>query len=294
MDTFTDYYTLLGVDAHTSTHEIRAAFKKLALQYHPDVYKGEDAQERMRLLLLAYQTLSDPAERKAYDARRSEYVLGASVPHSNVYTKKSSYQEDVSPAARRDRQRHYAFPDLQATRPIINLGDMTYELAHAEACILEEQGMFRGIAPTTKYTGTSPQTIGNPSYCHRCHRRWTPAATTSRGRSRIDICPACKARDWSEFLLLCCTHCHAVFESEQIRYEVGTYHYGDSTLCPPYELFPLCPYCGASGWCPAEDTRVHALRLQAKRRTAFLRLIWFSVIMIFIIVLAVIAVMLLK
>src|SRR5438445_8068863 len=113
MDTFTDYYAVLGVDPNSPASEIKTAFKKLALQYHPDVYKGEDAQERMRLLLLAYQTLSDPAERKAYDARRSEYILGASVPHSNVYTKKSSYQEDVSPAARRDRQRHYAFPDLQ-------------------------------------------------------------------------------------------------------------------------------------------------------------------------------------
>ena len=294
MDTFTDYYALLGVDAYTSTQEIRAAFKKLALQYHPDVYKGEDAQERMRLLLLAYQTLSDPAERKAYDARRSEYVLGASVPRRNTYTNQSKHQEDVSPAARRDRQRHYAFPDLQVTRLIINLGDMTYELAPAEAHMLEEQGMLRGIAPTTKYRGTNLQTTGSPHYCHRCHHRWTRVATTARSRSRIDVCPACKARDWSEFLLLRCTHCHAVFESEQIRYEVGTYYYSDSTLCPPYELFPLCPYCGASGWCPVEDTRVHALRLQAKRRAAFFRLIWFSVIMICIVVLAVIAVMLLK
>ena len=57
MDTFTDYYAVLGVDANASASSIKAAFKKLALQYHPDVYKGEDAQERMRLLLLAYQTL---------------------------------------------------------------------------------------------------------------------------------------------------------------------------------------------------------------------------------------------
>src|SRR6266702_3576663 len=111
MVTFTDYYTLLGVDAHTSTHEIRAAFKKLALQYHPDIYKGEDAQERMRLLLLAYQTLSDPAERKTYDAHRSEYILGASTPRRKLYNQKSSHTGDVSPTARRDRQRHYAFPD---------------------------------------------------------------------------------------------------------------------------------------------------------------------------------------
>src|SRR5258706_10656890 len=70
-DTFIDYYTVLGVHAHASAAAIKTAFKKLALQYHPDVYKGEDAEERMRLLLLAYQTLSDPDARKTYDAHRS-------------------------------------------------------------------------------------------------------------------------------------------------------------------------------------------------------------------------------
>jgi DnaJ-class molecular chaperone len=45
-----DYYTVLGVDGQASPEAIKTAFKLLALQYHPDVYKGEDAQERMRAL----------------------------------------------------------------------------------------------------------------------------------------------------------------------------------------------------------------------------------------------------
>ena len=75
MDTFTDYYTVLGVDSHASASTIKAAFKKLALQYHPDVYKGPDAQERMRDLLIAYQTLSDPVSRRNYDVQRAEHLL---------------------------------------------------------------------------------------------------------------------------------------------------------------------------------------------------------------------------
>src|SRR5712691_12614369 len=117
MDSFTDYYAVLDVDSSASASTIRTAFKKLALQYHPDVYKGEDAQERMRILLLAYQTLSDAAERKAYDARRSEHVMGASPSRGYIYSdvsqsKKRGNGTEVSPAARRDRQRHYSFPDL--------------------------------------------------------------------------------------------------------------------------------------------------------------------------------------
>src|SRR5207249_11011186 len=108
MDTFIDYYAILGVKEDTSTQDIKAAFKKLALQYHPDVYKGEDAQERMRLLLLAYQTLRDPATRKTYDAQRSEHILGVSSPRGYVYhdelrSKVKGNRVEVTPGARRDR-----------------------------------------------------------------------------------------------------------------------------------------------------------------------------------------------
>src|SRR5947199_8688612 len=111
MDTFTDYYAVLGVDPNSPASEIKTAFKKLALQYHPDVYKGEDAEERMRVLLLAYQTLNDPAERKTYDARRSEHILGVSSPRGYVYhdelrSKVKGNRVEVTPGARRDRQRH--------------------------------------------------------------------------------------------------------------------------------------------------------------------------------------------
>ena len=98
-----------------------------------------------------------------------------------------------------------------------------------------------------------------------------------------------RALDWADYLLLRCTHCHAVFESEQLRYEVGAYNYGDGTLCPPYELFPLCPYCGASGWCPAEDARVAVLRTKAARREAIARVAWIAITVVLIIVVTFVA-----
>ena len=284
MDNFTDYYAVLGIDPNATATNIKAAFKKLALQYHPDVYKGDDAQERMRILLQAYQTLTDPTERKTYDARRSEHVLGAS-PRGYVASdfgrpgvRKSPVGAEVSPTARRDRQRHYSFPDVGDEHPLhLDLGDLTYDLTSDEVHTLKVQGMLRGVDREVAglAAATSAAWSNYPLHCHRCHHRWTMASL--RGKAQTTFCPSCNARDWAEYLLLRCTHCHAVFESEQIRDEVGTYNYGDGSLCPPYELFPLCPYCGASAWCPSEDMRVDVLRAAAARRAALLRIVWATI-----------------
>lgn len=294
MKDFVDYYAVLGVEANASASAVKAAFKKLALKYHPDVYKGEDAQERMRVLLLAYQTLNDVQARRVYDVQRSEHMLGVplssspahhvSQPASSARTYAGSVggvdggKQEVSPTARRDRQRHYDFPALDALNGTatveVRLGEIVYQLSPASALALKQEGMLRGV---------SREALRGMYTCHRCHHRW-PKATGGRMAAEQRICPACKATDWREYLLLRCVHCSAVFESEQIRYEVGAYQYGDDALCPPYELFPLCPYCAAAGWCPAEDARVSALRIRSARRVALIRLLWISAVVVAVLV----------
>jgi len=296
MNDFSDYYTLLGVAADAPPGAIKAAFKKLALQYHPDVYKGSDAHERMRLLLRAYQTLNDPAARRQYDASRSEQSTASSRSGDAYYTPPASRyragkrgQADVSPGARRDRQRHYDFPDfLPGQLVIVDLINIDYKLAPDEAQTLAKQGLLRGIAP---------ETDAHMYYCHRCHHRWQPAATRGATRSQMPrSCPNCHATDWPEYLLLRCIHCTAVFESEQIRYEVGSYAYGKGSpteparLCPPYELFPLCPYCNTAHWSPAEETRVGELRQRAQQRSMVLRFAWITVAMLAIVLLGMVVV----
>jgi hypothetical protein len=46
----------------------------------------------------------------------------------------------------------------------------------------------------------------------------------------------------------------------------------ETGLCPPYELFPLCPYCAKAHWCPSEEKRVHELRMHAAKRFGMLRI----------------------
>src|SRR5437667_625416 len=251
MDTFTDYYAVLDIEVNASPAEIKAAFKKLALQYHPDVYKASDANERMSQILEAYRVLGDRAERELYDSQRARRAGEKnSLPRTTSTMRPGQSQKAgiSSPRARRDRQRHYAFPNVKPGQSLsIDLVDMSYTLSPAEAQALMQQGLLRGMAPLTK---------GALYHCHRCHVHWKPVAGHKQMNPLSRACPTCKAPDWAEYLLLRCMHCHAIFESEQIRYAIGAYMYGKSEavkktgLCPPYELFPLCPYCGKAHWCP--------------------------------------------
>ena len=65
---YTDYYKLLGVDKKATHEQIKSAFRKLAIKYHPDKNPGDkEAEEKFKRANEANEVLSDPEKRKKYD-----------------------------------------------------------------------------------------------------------------------------------------------------------------------------------------------------------------------------------
>jgi len=64
----TDYYSILGVDKKASPEDIKKAYRKLAVKYHPDKNPGDKkAEEKFKQINEAYEVLSDVEKRKNYD-----------------------------------------------------------------------------------------------------------------------------------------------------------------------------------------------------------------------------------
>ena len=109
-----DYYEVLGVDRGAGEQELKAAYRKLAMQYHPDRNPGDHtAEEKFKEAAEAYSVLSDPQKRAAYDAYGHQGLSGMGgggvrpVLHGSGRHSQPGFRlrRCVRPAARRRRQR---------------------------------------------------------------------------------------------------------------------------------------------------------------------------------------------
>ncbi len=65
-----DYYKILGVSPDATEEEIKKAYRRLALRYHPDRNRDPEAEERFKEISEAYAVLIDPVKRREYDEMR--------------------------------------------------------------------------------------------------------------------------------------------------------------------------------------------------------------------------------
>lgn len=76
-----DFYKILGIQKGANDDEIKKAYRKLALKYHPDKNKSAGAEERFKEIAEAYEVLSDKKKRDIYDLYGEEGLHGG-VPNT--------------------------------------------------------------------------------------------------------------------------------------------------------------------------------------------------------------------
>jgi len=79
-----NYYQVLKVDKNASSEEIKKAYRRLALEFHPDQNSSDEAEDKIKQINTAYAVLSDADKKKYYD-------LYGAVPRGNVSAEQAAY-----------------------------------------------------------------------------------------------------------------------------------------------------------------------------------------------------------
>ncbi|HET6583997.1 MAG TPA: J domain-containing protein [Nannocystaceae bacterium] len=191
-----DYYAVLGVDDRANADEIKRAFRRLTLEFHPDRHAGDvGAEERYRLINIAYETLSDTSSRTRYDAARrlSQLDLTRGFDGKSARDLLGNVFGDVFGTRRNQRRRGR---DLKYT--------LTVDLAQA---VLGSTHSIEfeapGPCPTCKGSGTRPGGK-SPETCPLCAgrgevkgeglfaRRTRCGRCDGTGMIQIDACETCR------------------------------------------------------------------------------------------------------
>jgi len=200
-----DYYEVLGVSKSASTDEIKAAFRKLARQYHPDVNKDEGAEEKFKEINEAYGVLSDADKRARYD-RFGHAGLGdmGGMPDFATMDFGDIFEEILGgfgfSTGRRSRNAPRRGRDLQ----------MAVTLTFEEAIFgVEKEVEFQRDETCSTCNGSGAEPGTTPTRCTTCNGQGEvrQVRQTFLGQMvQTATCPACNGR--GEIISSPCKTCH--------------------------------------------------------------------------------------
>jgi molecular chaperone DnaJ len=199
-----DYYDVLGVGRNAGDDEIKAAFRKLARQYHPDVNKDDGAEEKFKEINEAYGVLSDSEKRARYD-RFGKAGLGGMGGGFHDYTVDfNDIFEDLFSGfgfstGRRSRRSPRRGRDLQ----------MQVSLTFEEAVFgVEKEIEFQREETCSRCNGNGAEPGTTPIRCSTCNGQGEvrQVRQTFLGQMvQTAVCPACEGS--GETISSPCTTC---------------------------------------------------------------------------------------
>ena len=198
-----DYYSILGVNKNASQEEIKKAYKKLAIKYHPDKNQGnKEAEEKFKEVNEAYSVLSDDEKRKQYDN-----------PDFN-----GSFDFDLN-----DFMNHFhggmggfgfnPFEDMFSEREHQKIGsDVKVKLGITIEDVkngLKKKIRYKCIIPCATCNGTGKTNRSEERICQHCHGTGKIVQTQRNcmmTMQRIEECPYCNGT--GKIVTNPCPNCH--------------------------------------------------------------------------------------
>jgi len=187
-----DYYEVLGVGRNASEDEIKSAFRKLARQYHPDVNKEPDAEEKFKEINEAYGVLSDADKRARYDRFGKEGLGSMGGFHDYTVDFNDIFEDLLSgfgfSTGRRSRRAPRRGRDLQ----------IQVQLAFEEAIFgIEKEIQFEREETCSTCNGSGAEPGTTPTRCQTCGGQGEvrQVRQTFLGQMvQTGICPTCNGR----------------------------------------------------------------------------------------------------
>ena len=198
-----DYYEILGVNRNASEGEIKAAYRKLALKYHPDRNPGDKtAEESFKEAAEAYEVLHDPQKRNIYDQYGHQGIQGTGFSGFGGF-------EDIFSSFGDIFEDFFGFRTSTGSRTRVQRGaDLRYNLnlSFMEAAFgIETEINIEKMEVCSTCNGNACEPGTQPENCRRCSG--TGQISRSQGFFTVrTTCPTCHGH--GQYIPHPCSHCN--------------------------------------------------------------------------------------